>query len=622
MDFLIRKWLVPHTLRGIYDVEVLDNLSKVNIFIGPNNSGKSMFMRGLANLEKEMISPTGYNQDELLNTMHEVRALFKKLMDMSPTGEIEEIFSNVFNDSLIPSSYLETNKQHAVNIDTFLFTLEEIKKLNFNPEPVGNIKGLVYSYIDQHRGSLEEYIDILKGFKSKFRDEYKFYKLYIPTLRGLRPSNQHPLFYDERTLNDYFGQPKKINIFTGLSMYQEIERLHKGDENERLLKKEYENLISKYFFEGSPVELTPRISKDVIYCKLGEDKEYPIYNLGDGIQHLIIITFPLFINKSQDILAFIEEPELYLHPGLQRTLLNLLTSAEFGNLQTFITTHSNNFLDMVLDFDKISVYKFFKPINSADNNKSIMGFKVENTSNEDLNILECLGVKNSSVMLTNCTIWVEGITDRIYLRKYLEIYQKHLNEIDNNAKIYEEDKHYSFVEYSGNNITHWSFLDFNNEDEIEKGMNAEKLCAALFLIADRDNEGSEAKRERHRRLKAKLKDRYYRLKCREIENLLSKDILLKTISIFENCANDTGIMASNLKYDDYKLKPIGSFIEENILEGNAKRKYATKSGSLHGSIKTKFAKTAISQIKSINDLSKEAQSLCVKLYNFIAHKNN
>src|SRR5690606_1433203 len=95
-----------------------------------------------------------------------------------------------------------------------------------------------------------------------------------------------------------------------------------------------------------------------------------------------------------------------------------------------------------------------------------------------------------------------------------------------------EDIHYSFVEYSGNNITHWSFLDENeNEDEeIFKSINESRVCGTLFLITDKD---SKKKETRQSKLAQVLGERYYCLECREIENILTAATLKKVIASYE-----------------------------------------------------------------------------------------
>jgi predicted ATP-dependent endonuclease of OLD family len=157
--------------------------------------------------------------------------------------------------------------------------------------------------------------------------------------------------------------------------------------------------------------------------------------------------------------VFIEEPEKLLHPGLQRRLIETLMKQEgFENYQYFMTTHSNHFLDITLDFPEISIYTLTKKIDEGAHDEKDSKFLIENLKHGDTSVLELLGVRDSSVFLSNCTIWVEGITDRLYFRHYLNLYFDNLSKNNNSAR-FKEDFHYSFVKYSGGIIAHWSFLD-------------------------------------------------------------------------------------------------------------------------------------------------------------------
>lgn len=116
--------------------------------------------------------------------------------------------------------------------------------------------------------------------------------------------------------------------------------------------------------------------------KIGQEEERPIYGLGDGIQSIILITLPLFLylDKSKEvnttILVFIEEPEVGLHPELQRKLLKTLLSPIFENYQFFVTTHSNHFIDRIFESEDISIYSFDKHI--YDDEGSSTEFTIEN----------------------------------------------------------------------------------------------------------------------------------------------------------------------------------------------------------------------------------------------------
>ena len=80
--------------------------------------------------------------------------------------------------------------------------------------------------------------------------------------------------------------------------------------------------MSENFFDKR-ITLIPSQSNGFITVKIGDEIERPIYELGDGIQSIIILTLPLFLNKGNNLLVFIEEPEKLLHPGLQRKLVTI-----------------------------------------------------------------------------------------------------------------------------------------------------------------------------------------------------------------------------------------------------------------------------------------------------------
>ena len=447
-------------------------------------------------------------------------------------------------------------------------------------------------------------------------DSTDFTKIYIPILRGLRNidisnENQYTDFYANRTIQDYFHNTDaiKAGTFTGLKAYDKIKELLLGGHNQRKLIKDYEKYLSKTFFENKPVALIPSETKKTIVVKIDKEIERPICKLGDGIQSIIIMTMPLFLNKGKNILVFIEEPEQLLHPGLQRKLIEtLLHEKGFEKFQYYITTHSNHFLDTTFDFSKISIYSLRKKIPDDGNEEEIAKFSIENLSGGDKSSLELLGVRNSSVFLSNCTIWVEGITDRMYFKHYLELYMK---ENANGNKIFKEDFHYSFVEYSGNNITHWSFLE--DGDKNENVINVESLCGRVFLIADKDD---NKKLKRHELLKKKLGERFYLLDCREVENLITKEVLMNVIREYEGGESDM----ADFKEEDYRDESLGKFIEDK-LSNNKKRKgmYASESGAITD--KVVFCKKAIGHIKKYEDMSKEAQDICVKIYKFIENND-
>jgi hypothetical protein len=135
-----------------------------------------------------------------------------------------------------------------------------------------------------------------------------------------------------------------------------------------------------------------------------------------------------------------------------------------------------------------------------------------------------------------------------------------------------------------------------------------------MLIADKDE--SEAKDERHAKLKTRLKDRFVVHARREMENLLLPTTIALVLKEYE------GEMAelNSITYDAYANELLGEFIEEKWLAKKLRKgTYAAKSGTL--SDKLKFCDRAIEQLKDFSDLSPEAQNLAESMFVFIKASN-
>lgn len=616
--------------------KIISNLSKINIFIGSNNSGKSKCMRSIFS-DKEL----KFNSNsEKLNHYNELIKSFNKEINECFDGTISKV-DDIGKVELKTLQYLEEDKCHH---EQFLALINDIERLceDSSPSFKGGFVPSKYM-VDELVMKLKE---IAKRYDTKikkldlieFLDEREFKKIYIPTLRGLRPIDTSKDSFKIRTESDYFCG-EEVDIFTGQNLYEEVMKLLCGDFTSRNHLREFEIFLGENFFDGANISLIPKIGQDVIYVKIGEEIEQPIYNLGDGIQSIIILTFKLFSEKLHNVLFFIEEPELYLHPGLQRKIIETFLKEEFLSYQFFITTHSNHLLDLTIDMKNISIYKFRKMIDKDDDSymEKSANFTIENINSGDTSVLRLLGVNNSSVFLSNCTIWVEGITDRLYIRKCLKIYQEEKYKNKEIDKVFNEDVHYSFIEYSGGNITHWDFLDTEDSDESNdfKKMSHNSISNRIFLIADSDGYTSEGKSgtkkgKRIENLENFLGDRFYCLKAKEIENILPPEVIKKAIFEFRNV--DKRILDGvQFNIDEYKDENLGEYIDKKIsegiiiqkekgieIEGNKQKKFK-KDNTI--SSKVKFCENAIVHINKLEDLSEEYLDLCKNIYNFIKSSN-
>ena len=586
-------------------------LAKVNVFVGANNAGKSRLMRTLAATEKLNVLPNlmAFGATISLETIRGVLEDAKKgIQNALQTGHCDDIenLQSRIQSFPIGDCFVEGEGQIGIRIDT-------LKELASKTDYTSYRGGDPRRALCDIRVVAAEAYQQLSQLANDARSIPETKKLYLPTLRSLRDLGQGDAFA-ERTRKDYFSNKPHVELFTGRTLYDEIEQLVRGNLEQRETLREFETWIGEAFFRGAPVAIIPRKGDTSLTVKIGNEKEQPIHNLGDGIQAILILAFPLFVRKDEHLLAFIEEPELFLHPWLQRVLLEMMSN-RFPRHQYFLTTHSNHFLDLTLDAESVSVFAFEKHLEESGSKERPSRYTVTNVSRSNRRPLELLGVRNSSVLLTNCTIWVEGITDRRYIAHWLDLFQQQLhgNTAADRAKFFKEDLHYSFVEYSGGNITHWSFLD-------ESGPEVERLCGKLFLIADSDGAKPEnAKGKRHAKLSEKLAERFFLLPTKEIENLLTPACLGSVLEAYGESRDDLQMP----KQESYATKALGTFIDEKFFKDPASKKraasYADDSGTV--SDKVKFCERAIAAMKTFDSLSLQAQDLAKRVHGFIQKEN-
>lgn len=590
-------------------MQYLYRLNKINIFIGENNSGKSRLLRFLI------------TSNTAINISGPENELIRKKYECNKSNLLKSVkqYNNFADKKInIPSNAINLNES-----DFFCEVSEYINSLKINVDFISNQSAK--TYYNNVMEYLEEMHKNIKEFNN-FEKVKDLDIIYIPVLRGIESfDNYYELKHEgdldsiqmnaaqRKAIEEYKSNSKHLylnkinkayrinidNIFTAEDLFDDVKNKLLSEEKNRKFIRDFENFISKEFYNGEGFNIIPQLKNGYLNIKIGTGDERPLHELGDGIKQLITIFYKMYDKKDNNTIFFIEEPELNLHPGYQRLFINILQNCDvFKNHQFFITTHSNHIIDSCLDYTNISLYKFIN-INKKNN-----CFKVLNTNSKDVEMLELLGVYNTSVFLSNCTIWVEGISDKILISKYLEVYLKAIGEYQ-----FKEDINYSFIEYGGNNITHWAFID----DEDINTINASGISNRCYIILDNDN-NSIHKTKRKSVLKIIFKERYCELTVREIENTISKKVLEKTLF------PDGDILYKNPYKDNAyanKSTYMGKFIDDHY---TLSKKYGlTPSGTIKN--KLEFSKKVVSNIESIDDLSIQAKNICKKLYEFIKKSN-
>ena len=586
------------------DSTKIEDVRKMNIFVGQNNSGKSRIIRSVFSQEHIMLPDIA---ESLINFVHSLSSIFEK----SPRAQGQ--FQNTKNHlkSLIPL------------IDRKFFRFEDpstnyIQMLKNVKNEITNTEGVITNnnFWSMHNepNTPQQLLNLFTEYNELF---LKIEKLpiisnyYIPVLRGLLPfidnSNNSQNFYLKRVLSDHFPEisngSKNKYIHTGFEIYTELQRKRNGIPKEVKFATQYVKFLEENFFNGQEFSLIPTIdSGGVFSLNFGdnEDNERPISKLGDGLQSIICITYPifswLFNNKdteNQYLFVSIEEPELYLHPAMQRKLVEVLLSDQFKNIQYFVTTHSNHFLDLFYEApysEQVSVYS----VNMDTNNLKTISRETDLSNS----IYDLLGVTPSSILLANKSIWVEGISDRIYIRHAIKLY---LESTDYEAKNKpSEDYDYTFIEFGGSNLDHF-ILDEQKDLDISLISNAKNV----YMIVDDDgtkNDETSAKSKRYHAISKQLTDKsgkFSKTSGREIENYIKPDILR---SIWSK-------LPINIEHGAYIDEPLPAFLQSKNckvhIEDNRFRNKKT------------IAEKITSTQMNWSDLSIDMQLLTKGIVNFI-----
>jgi hypothetical protein len=624
----------------------LDGLAPITIFVGANNSGKSRLMRELfGNSEATKCIRIG-PADEMKSGLERLIALTKSLEAFQP-GDKNGLGEVITAVEKFMVDYREW-KDEAVHgwIGINAMTLLDAINAKIKPFLLGAGTSMARSYLTFWPNKYQALSQ--SKFRQRMQNFLSLRRCYVPMLRGMRPplasesSNGHSIdasdCYEERSILDYFNElpnwrsfdeveedkrrrtqqsqapvfSVKPRIFTGLSLYHDIQkRLLAPTYEERKSIRDYELFLSVNFFQGREVTLTPALrnqegkDNDVVHIKIGESEDRPIYALGDGMQSLIICTYPIITELQRGSLFFLEEPDLCMHPSLQRVFLKVLRESckEKGH-QFFLTTHSNHLLDLLEDDDRVSIFSFSEiadrapaptdpsQVDSGSNpqqSKPKPSFRIRPSDLDDRITLLELGVRPSATYLANATIWVEGVSDCAYLRAYMEAFVHYLKirgsdwgtKLAQRLQQYKEDRHYAFVEYSGANLTHYSFhtgTRKNGQAEVSPNIvtSVSNLCARAIVIADGDIAGVN-KADRWKRYAKQLEKLFIVLPCKEIENLIPEFLVRRQVSRDYPEIDEAEL--AKIKYGGYRKcgKGLGDYLSKfNFFKTN----YAANSGTL------------------------------------------
>lgn len=468
-----------------------EQIKHINVLIGKNNSGKSKLLEALESFVKSGIQQYSDMSLEIIKPFEqeELQGIFRK--DVS-SGHIGQIFRNAV------SSHWDLAGRYLIGNQILIQLDAKGKKISTD-----------LSYLGLNTEGQNVILRELQNINIKNPFEGYTY-LHLQAERDIK---KEPIDFTKNTFCD-FVKADASNI-TSL-----IARMINDEGG---IKQHWKEYIERDFLENLNKIVAPEIIFTRIYTMINNSGEHEIYleeekkggiklsDCGSGLKTIIATLILLhvipFITQGTKFVFAFEELENNMHPSLERKLLFHIRDYIKNKKESvvFLTTHSNVAIDLFGNYQDAQIVRVCN-----DGYKSIVETVI--TDDAKRNLLDELGVKASDLLQANSVIWVEGPSDRIYIKKWLELF--------NDGEKLEEGLHYQFIFYGGALLSHYSTQNdgFINLLEINKNS---------YVVMDSDKRFAHSRlKERVKRIKEEMPHAHWITQGKEIENYLPSAVLM------------------------------------------------------------------------------------------------